>query len=53
MNDVEKMIQEGIELPKIQEELDSTASMSKISDIVDSLSENKAKKLLKMYICDG
>jgi len=52
LNDVEKMIQEGIELQKIKEELDFTTSMSKIRDIIDSLSESKAKKLLKMYIYD-
>ncbi len=52
LNNVEEMIKESIKLQKTKEELDSTESMSQISDIVDSLSESEAKKLLKMYIYD-
>lgn len=50
MNDLDNAIQETIRIQKIKNKLDETQSMSEIADIVDSLNEIEAKKLLKLYI---
>lgn len=47
---IENAIQETIEMQHLKNKLDNLSVFEDISDIVDSLSEEEAKKLLKMYI---
>lgn len=50
MEDWEKEVQETIRIQRIKDKIDSISSIPQIGDIVDNLSEEEAKKLLKLYI---
>lgn len=50
MEDWEKEVQETIRIQMIKDKIDSISSITQIGDIVDNLSEEEAKKLLKLYI---
>lgn len=50
MSDLDNLINETIRIQGIKDKIDGTSNISEIADIVDSLNEEEAKKLLKLYI---
>lgn len=47
---IDKMLEQNMRMRKIKEELEGSDNVSFISDTVDSLTEDEAKILLRLFI---
>ncbi len=50
MVDIDALIENNMKMRKIKEELLQSDNMSYISDTVDSLTENEAKQILRLFV---
>ena len=49
MDEFNELIKDAIRLQEIRNRLDNTSNLKEVSEIIDGLTEDEAKKLLKMY----
>ena len=49
MDEFNELIKDAIRLQEIHNRLDNTSNLTEVSEIIDGLTEDEAKKLLKMY----
>ncbi len=49
MDEFNELIKDAIRLQEIRNRLDNTSNLTEVSEIIDGLTEDEAKKLLKMY----
>lgn len=49
MDEFNELIKDAIRLQEIRNRLDNTSNLTEVSEIIDGLTEDEAKNLLKMY----
>lgn len=49
MDEFNELIKDAIRLQEIRNRLNNTSNLTEVSEIIDGLTEDEAKKLLKMY----
>ena len=49
MDEFNELIKDAIRLQEIRNRLDNTSNLTEVSEIIDGLTEDEAKKLLNMY----
>ena len=49
MDEFNELIKDAIRLQEIRNRLDNTSNLKEVSEMIDGLTEDEAKKLLKMY----
>ena len=49
MDEFNELIIDAIRLQEIRNSLDNTSNLKEVSEIIDGLTEDEAKKLIKMY----
>ena len=49
MDEFNELIKDAIRLQEIRNRLDNTSNLTEVSEIIDGLNEDEAKKILKMY----
>lgn len=52
MDEFNELIKDAIRLQEIHNRLDNTSNLTEVSNIIEVLTEDDAKKLLKMYFYD-
>lgn len=52
MAEINNLIKEAMRLQEIRNRIDNTSNLTEVADIIEGLTEDDAKKLLKMYLYD-
>ena len=52
MDEFNELIKEAMRLQEIRNRLDNTSNLTEAAEIIEGLTEDEAKKLLKMYFYD-